>query len=340
MKSRAVTTWLTACAGMVLLMIVAGGVTRVSRAGLSITTWDPITGALPPLSAEAWRDAFERYRASPEGTLVNGGIAFHDFERLYLVEWGHRLLARMTGLVFVVPLVWFVARRQLPVRRVRVLVAILVAGLAQGVMGWLMVASGLVAAPHVSPFRLAGHLLLGVGLLGALTWSAIDPPSHARGRATAIAIASALVTVALGALMAGLHAGLVCSSFPTMNGAWIPDGLRVSYDAWTIHFAHRAAALVTATASIVAAASTWRRSLALSSAVVASVGAQITLGALVVTHHVPRVLAVAHQASGAILVVLLVALHAKNERARAASRDRDRMPVAREDAHRRRAEAA
>lgn len=100
MKSRAaVTTWLAICAGMVLLMILAGGITRVSRAGLSITTWDPIVGALPPLSADAWRDAFERYRSSPEGMLVNRGIAFDDFRRLYLVEWGHRLLARVTGLV-------------------------------------------------------------------------------------------------------------------------------------------------------------------------------------------------------------------------------------------------
>jgi cytochrome c oxidase assembly protein subunit 15 len=309
MKNRAVTTWLAVCAAMVFSMIVAGGITRVSRAGLSITTWDPILGALPPLSHDAWRNAFERYRVSPEGMLVNHGIAFEDFRRLCLVEWGHRLLARVTGLVFVVPFVWFIVRRQLTWQRARSLVAIFVVGLAQGVMGWLMVASGLVSAPHVSPFRLAGHLLLAVGLLAALVWSALDPPRAMRSRATAFALVSAVVTIALGALMAGLHAGLVCSTFPTMNGAWIPEGLHVGYDAWTIHFAHRAAALVTASAALFAAARAWRRSTGLSIAVAASISTQIALGALVVARHVPAALAVTHQASGALLVVLLVALH-------------------------------
>ena len=308
--NRAVTVWLAICAVMVFAMIVAGGITRVSRAGLSITTWDPIVGALPPLSGDAWRDAFARYRASPEGTLVNDAISFEGFRRLYLIEWGHRLLARVTGLVFFVPLVWFAARRALGPRRVRAIIAIVVFGLAQGLMGWLMVASGLVAAPHVSPLRLAGHLLLGVGLLGALVWSALDPPPGRRARSTAFMLAATAFTIALGALMAGVHAGLVCSTFPTMNGAWIPSTF--ASDAWTIHFAHRAAAAITATAALVAAVVTWKRARALASAVVACVGVQVALGALVVLEHVPPELAVIHQANAALLVVVGVALHAKS----------------------------
>ncbi len=254
--------WLGACTLMVLAMIVLGGYTRVSRSGLSITTWDPILGALPPLGEEAWQSAFARYRASPEGTLVNAGMSLHDFQAIYLVEWGHRLLGRLIGLVLGVPLIALLVTRRWTLRRARPLLVVLVAGLGQGVLGWYMVASGLVDAPHVSPFRLTGHLVVGMALLAALAWSALEPSASRPVRISpggVIALVATFVTITLGALMAGYHAGLVCPTFPKMNGAWIPEGLRLSLaDAWTIHFAHRAAAFAVVAFALVFAGARFR----------------------------------------------------------------------------------
>ncbi len=341
--------WLAVCTVMVLAMIMLGGWTRISRSGLSITTWDPILGAIPPIGDAAWREAYDRYRASPEGTLVNAGMSLADFQSIYLVEWAHRLLGRLIGVVFGVPLIVLLVRRKMTLRQAAPLLFVMGAGLAQGVLGWWMVASGLVAAPHVSPFRLTGHLVVGMGLLAALAWCTLEAGATREARISRSAAASLAVTfvaVALGALMAGYHAGLLCPTFPTMNGAWIPSGLRFSLgDAWTIHFAHRAAALVVVTCALALAALRFRgsrRQRALATATLSCAALQITLGAFVVMQHVPRALAVIHQGNAGVLVVLMVAMlrHPKAERATAARRDDDRMPVVDEHAEHGRADAA
>ena len=313
-RPRAVSIWLVVCTALVFAMIVLGGITRVTRSGLSITTWDPILGVVPPTSDAAWRGAFERYQASPEGAALAGAIDLARFRELYLVEWAHRLLARVTGLAVALPLAVFIARKRIDARLARALGGIVALVVAQGTLGWLMVASGLVDRPYVSPFRLAGHMLLGVTLLAALAWLAFEPvaartASGARA-ATVVALGAAFVTVGLGALMAGFHAGLVCSTFPTMDGAWIPR-LRASDWARTIHFAHRLAALVLASTALAAAALAQRGSRAarrLSGALLAGLVLQVALGALLVLHRVPPALAVAHQANGALVVVGLVGL--------------------------------
>jgi heme a synthase len=341
--------WLGVCTLMVLAMIVLGGYTRVSRSGLSITTWDPILGALPPLGEDAWREAFARYRASPEGTLVNAGMSLHDFQAIYLVEWGHRLLGRLIGLVLGVPLIALLVTRRWSLKRARPLLIVLVAGLGQGVLGWYMVASGLVDAPHVSPFRLTGHLVVGMALLAALAWSALEPSRPARiSRGAVFTLVAAFVAITLGALMAGYHAGLVCPTFPKMNGAWIPEGLRLSLaDAWTVHFAHRAAAFAVVAFALVFAGARFRgsireRALALSLAACAVL--QLTLGALLVVQHVPPALAVIHQGNAGVLVLLLVALlrdaKAQAKGARASRGDDHRVLLVDEHAQRRSADAA
>ncbi len=227
----------------------------------------------------------------------------------------------MTGLVFGVPLVIFVVRGGLGTRRARGLFVVLGVGIAQGALGWYMVASGLADEPHVNPFRLAGHLLLGMTLLGALVWSATtrttyDPPPRGALAATALSLAMSALAIAFGALMAGHHAGFMCWTFPTMNGAWLPPGLQfsplgIAEDAWTIHFTHRLLALLVATSVLIAAAVWWggsRRQRLISTAATGCVALQGTLGALLVIRHVPQVLAVLHQATAAMLVVCLVAL--------------------------------
>ncbi len=316
--------WLAACALLVFAMIVVGGVTRLTRSGLSITTWDPVTGVLPPIGAEAWHEAFGRYQASPEGLRVNVHMTLEEFRGIYYVEWAHRLLGRITGFVVAVPLVVFLLRRELTLRRALPVIALLALGAAQATLGWYMVKSGLVSEPRVSPFRLAAHLLVGMTLLGWLVWSSygelvssredLGAPSR---RAATVALAATALAIGYGALMAGNHAGLLCSTFPTMNGEWLPAQVRLASpsawldDAWTIHFVHRALAFVVLSSVLTTVRLVWTgppRVRALAGLLLFVVASQITLGAWVVLRHVPLPLAALHQANAAALVVILVAL--------------------------------
>ncbi len=307
---RPVSIWLRLCTVLAFAMIVAGGITRVTRSGLSITTWEPVTGVLPPTSDAAWQRAFDRWRASPEGR-ARRDVTEDPFRPLYLVEWAHRVLARTTALAFGLPLAVFALRRELDRRRVRWLALVLGAVVAQGALGWLMVASGLVDAPHVSPFRLAAHFVVGASILAAFGWAAAErassPPPRGARAATLLALGLAAITVALGALMAGFHAGLVCATFPRMNGAWAPPLRASAWDAMTIHFLHRLFAVLVTLASLAAAARLWGASRA-APLLAVSVVLQPVLGALVVLRHVPPALAVVHQANGALVVLLLAVL--------------------------------
>lgn len=328
---RAIGVWLLACAVCVVAMVLVGGVTRLTRSGLSITQWDPVTGVLPPMGDTAWNDAFARYKATPEFQTVNSGMDLAAFERIYLVEWGHRLLGRFAGLLFGAPLVWFVAKRRLRGARLVRLLAVFGLGGLQGAVGWWMVKSGLVDVPRVSPYRLAAHLLFAMALLALLVWHAheeLEPadapsPSPERslgaGRLLAkMTIGAVVVTLAWGALMAGLHAGHVAPSFPTMNGAWLPPGMGgyerdLLENPITVHFTHRMLAYGTATLAVATAIAAWRstrdalvrrRALAL----VALVAVQITLGALTVLRHVRIDLASAHQVNAALVLACAVML--------------------------------
>ena len=321
---RAIGTWLLVCAAFVIAMTVVGGLTRLTRSGLSIVEWQPIAGVLPPMGADAWQQAFAAYRDTPEGKLVNHAMDLDGFQNIYLVEWAHRLLGRITGLVVLLPCLFFLATRRLRGARAARVLGIFVLGGVQGLLGWLMVKSGLVDAPHVSHYRLAMHLAMALLILALLVWAALDErPS--RGRELAGNAGDALrplawgtlvvvaVTIVWGAFMAGLHAGHVAPTFPDMNGAMVPSFRSIFDDAVGVHFAHRMLGWCTALGTLVTFAMTrvrpcaaGARSLAL--LLLLLVAVQITLGAFTVLHHVPLVLAALHQLNGVLLLTCAVAL--------------------------------
>lgn len=326
-RDRVVGWWLLVATLLLFGMIVLGGVTRLTRSGLSITTWDPITGVLPPLDDDAWRDAYARYQASPEGRLVATDLDLVGFRHIFLVEWSHRLLGRFIAVWTLIPFAYFAWKKRLPAGLVRRVAAVVALGAAQGVLGWIMVASGLVDVPHVSPYRLTAHFLVGVLLFAAVEWSALDvlAPSRARIAApravratTAAVVASVVAALGWGGLMAGHHAGLVFADFPTMGGSLNPLSGRALTpttfvaDGMAVHFTHRLLATIVAIAVVALLVTTRspaisRRARNLAIVLVAVVALQITLGALTVLHHVPIVLASAHQATAIALVAVAVA---------------------------------
>lgn len=323
--------WLLVCAALVWAMVTMGGVTRLTRSGLSIVSWDPISGALPPLGEDAWARELAAYRETPEGRLVNSRLDLPGFQRIYLIEWTHRQLGRLTGLVVLAPLVWFAAtgrlRRSLKLR----IAAVFAAGGLQAALGWYMVQSGLSDLPSVSPYRLMAHLLLAVAIFAALLWLALDELSrpaqlHLATRRGAVwltlgMLVSLGVTISFGALVAGMHAGPLYPSFPSFLGRYVPEGLHLDWPSLTgtpsgVHVMHRLCAAVTcllAVASIAAALrlQTGQRA-ALALAVALAV--QVLLGALTVLAHVPIALAAVHQAQAVLVLACgLLLLHAQAE---------------------------
>lgn len=222
--------WLYLLAALVVAMVAVGGATRLTGSGLSITEWRPVTGALPPLSAEAWAAEFEKYRDTPQYRILNQGLGLSDFKVLYAWEWGHRLLGRFIGLAFFLPLAWFWWRGALSRRLGLGLLGLGILGGLQGAIGWIMVASGLQPGmTAVAPLKLALHLTMASLILCGLVWLAAGErdrpvaPAPARLRATAIALpVLVLVQIFLGGLVAGSHAGLVHNTWPTMDGALVP----------------------------------------------------------------------------------------------------------------------
>lgn len=318
----AIASWLLAVAGLVFLMVVVGGITRLTESGLSITEWKPVSGAIPPLNAADWNQAFDLYKATPEYREINGpaGMGLAEFKQIYFWEWLHRLLGRLIGLAFAVPLAWFAVKRAIPTGYGWKLVGLLLLGGGQGVLGWYMVMSGLADRTDVSHFRLSAHLLLALAILAALVWVAIDLIRLARtgedrpARLTglsAVTIAILFVQLLYGAWVAGLDAGQVANSWPAMNGRFLPDGIdwsrgighALANDPFLIHFIHRWWAWV-AVAALVLFARAIKRSgkRAPSIAVHATFGTQVLLGILTVLTGVNIVLATAHQAVGALLV--------------------------------------
>lgn len=229
--NRAVRTWLYLLAALVVAMVAVGGATRLTGSGLSITEWRPVTGAVPPLSAEAWAAEFDKYKDTPQYRILNQGLGLSDFKVLYAWEWGHRFLGRFIGLAFFLPLVWFWLRGRLSLRLGLGLLGLGLLGGLQGAIGWIMVASGLEPGmTAVAPLKLALHLTTASLILAGLVWLAAGlreatiQPAPARLRRTAYALPIlVLLQIFLGGLVAGSHAGLVYNTWPTMNGDLVPD---------------------------------------------------------------------------------------------------------------------
>ena len=313
--------WLLFAAAMVIAIVVVGGITRLTESGLSITQWDPVSGALPPLSQADWAREFELYRATPQYRLESGpaGMDIAAFKVIFFWEWFHRLLGRLVGLVFALPLAWFWWRGAIPAGYKPRLVALLALGGAQGVFGWYMVKSGLSGtATSVSHFWLSIHLMTALLTLAGLVWTALDLRRLARiGRAQAArwtwpaSLAGLILALQLllGAWVAGLDAGLASDSWPLMQDRLVPqyDGTRgllyaATHDPFLIHFLHRWWAWVAAIALIWFARRVRPLARAAAASINAALGVQILLGIAVVTMGMPLWLAAAHQLTGALLV--------------------------------------
>ena len=320
MSPRALQRWLAALCVLVVGMVLIGGITRLTGSGLSMVQWKPVSGVLPPLGAAAWAEEFARYQASPQYRLVNAGMTLDGFQRIFFWEYLHRVAGRLVALALIVPWALLALGRRLPARVSRRLGWASALVLLQGLMGWLMVKSGLVDVPRVSHFRLAAHLSLALLLLGFLFWLLLEvrrprPPLPLRPAGLALLGLVALQLV-YGALMAGLHAGLFFSTFPTMNGAWVPQGVLASggllESPVAVHVVHRALGLALL---LWASACVWRarageRGAAL--LLLLTVLLQCALGAATVVLHVPVGLAVLHQLVGCgVLLATLVLLDAR-----------------------------
>ena len=331
LRDRSIAAWLFACCLLIFAMVVLGGVTRLTRSGLSIVEWDPIMGAIPPLSQTQWQETFDKYKLTPEYRKVNYGMSLPEFKGIFYVEWAHRLLGRLIGVVFLVPFLYFLARRRITRALVPKLIAMLVLGGLQGALGWYMVKSGLVDIPRVSPYRLTAHLALAVIIYAYIFWTALGllrarqllPPPAGLRRFGAAVTALIFVMILSGGFVAGTRAGFVFNSFPLMNGRFFPEGMYALQPLWvnlfeniaTVQFNHRALAYLM---GIVIPAFWWnamqyalpagtRRAVHL---LLGWLAVQVALGIMTLLYVVPVPLAAAHQAGALVLFSLaLYVLH-------------------------------
>jgi len=321
----AIARWLLAVAALVVLMVVVGGITRLTESGLSITEWKPVTGAIPPLTEAQWQAEFARYQQIGEYRHINGpaGMTLAEYKGIYFWEWLHRLLGRLIGLAFAVPMVWFWVRRQIPAGYKLRLVALLALGGLQGVFGWYMVRSGLSEqVTDVSHFWLSIHLLTALLTLAALVWTALDmlqlrrEPNTAAARLTGFAaITSAIlfIQLLLGAWVAGLNAGLASDTWPLMQGRLFPEvdwsrgvGWALTHDPFLLHFLHRWWAWVAVVVLVMLARRVRTTERRASIAIHSAFGTQIILGIATVLTNVDIELAAMHQLVGALLVAATV----------------------------------
>jgi cytochrome c oxidase assembly protein subunit 15 len=322
---RTVGVWLICVCGVVIAMITLGGLTRLTGSGLSITEWHPVTGIFPPLSEPGWQAEFAKYRQIPQYLHNNRWMTLADFKVIYWWEWTHRLLGRLLGAVFLVPFLWFawkgaIARRDWP----RLLLIFALGGL-QGAIGWWMVTSGLEARDSVSQYRLAVHLGTAVFLLGAILWTGLDYLRADATRATKepapVLVRSALgfaalvyIQMILGALVAGLHAGLVYNTWPSMDGRTFPEGAFFSSPWWInffenpglAQFDHRIVAYLVAASAFalwyfVRRARATGRVRTSVTAVLHMTLLQVVLGILTLLLQAPLALAALHQLTAALL---------------------------------------
>jgi len=312
----AVSIWLWVVAAMIFCMVIVGGATRLTDSGLSITEWQPLLGAIPPLNEADWLQAFEKYKLIPEYQIQNRWMSLEDFKFIYWWEWSHRFLGRTIGIVFFVPFLYFVVTKAIPRRLWPRLALIFVLGGAQGALGWFMVASGLSERTDVSQYRLAAHLSLAVALFAGVVWTALGIhtrrvwQSAGENVMALLLIPLIFLQIAAGGFVAGLDAGFASNTWPTMNGDWIPAGLYTSQPSWrnifenalTVQFNHRLLAYAIVLYVLVMALrgprSAW--------VVMAAVLAQATLGIMTVVLGVPLAVALVHQ--GGALVLLALAL--------------------------------
>jgi len=320
-RPREIARWLFAVAALVVAMVVVGGITRLTESGLSITEWKPVTGALPPLNEAAWQAEFAKYQEIGEYREITGpaGMTLADYKFIYFWEWSHRLLGRLIGLAFALPLAWFWLRRAIPKGYKWRLVALLALGGLQGAFGWFMVRSGInQTSTDVSHFWLSIHLLTALLTLAGLVWTALDllaldrdcraRPARINGFGWLVS-AVLFVQLLLGAWVAGLDAGLASDTWPLMQDRLVPEydashGVlwAAAHDPFLIHLLHRWWAWVVVAALVVLARHVRPVDRRASVAIHSAFGTQIVLGIATVLTGVALWIAVLHQFVGALVV--------------------------------------
>ena len=334
-RRRPLRRWLWTVAALTAIVVALGGITRLTHSGLSIVDWDPVMGIVPPLTDQQWERTFERYRAFPEYRQLRRGMTLGEFKVIFFWEYVHRLAARLIGVVFAVPLLFFWLRGCLTRPLLRRALLLFALGGSQGLLGWLMVKSGLIDRPSVSHYRLAAHLALAFVIFSYAVWLARDlavgAARRTRGDGARRTLAPVLTMVGVllgaqviyGALVAGLKAGLVYNTFPLMAGELAPSTLLVLEPAVlnavqnpvAVQWTHRLLGTVLLAAALALFFVARRRRLdapsrRLSAALAALVGAQYLLGVLTLIYRVPVALGVAHQVLAlAVCAVWLVWLH-------------------------------
>jgi cytochrome c oxidase assembly protein subunit 15 len=329
---RAVRVWLILVAILIAVMVLVGGATRLTEAGLSIVEWKPVTGVLPPLSETQWTAAFDAYKTIPQYRQLNAGMSPGEFKSIFWWEWGHRLLGRAIGLAYLLPFLWFLWRGALGTELKQRLWGIFGLGALQGAVGWWMVVSGLSQRVEVSQYRLATHLVLALMIFAGIVWTlrrlGDTTPSVAPLRLKIGAIVLLVLTFVqlyLGALVAGLRAGKIYNTWPDIDGGFIPSAARLFFDApwWrnlfentlTVQFEHRMVAYTLFALAVLHAIDAARSRVdraVIDGAVwlLGVVALQATLGILTLLNQAPMDLALTHQAV-AIAVLTLAVLQAE-----------------------------
>lgn len=326
--NKMVTTWLIIVAVLIMCLVVFGGYVRLTRSGLSIVEWNPISGIIPPIGQQAWETEFAKYQETPEFQKVNATMTLEGYKEIFYLEYIHRLIARFAGLIVAIPLLYFLFKGIIPWRKSAVYVLIGLMFAFQGWLGWYMVSSGLVNNPAVSHYRLTFHLLTALLLLGLTVWMAMQHlagfPKRVAGAAKSMPFFLALtlmvvlvLQIAYGGFMAGLKAGHVSSTYPLMFGVLVPQGMLAIIEPWwmnlisastTVHFIHRWFAVVVLLAAVILYYMTRKRgyshrlhqSLLL---IMGLVGVQIFFGALTVWLFVATWIALVHQGTALLLFV-------------------------------------
>src|SRR3954467_10490897 len=327
-----VRAWLYAVAALMVLTLVVGGATRLTESGLSIVEWKPVTGVMPPMTQQAWEEEFAKYQQFPQYRELNRGMGLDEFKTIYWWEWSHRLLAWLVGAAFLLPFLFFLWRGWIEPGLKARLWALFGGGALLGAVGWWMVSSGLAGRVSVSQYRLAFHLTLACAIYAAILWTArglapraFEPaPRRLRLMAAGLAVL-VLVQIYLGALVAGLDAGLVFNTWPQIDGGLIPSAERLWFEtpAWrnlfentlTVQFDHRIVAYalwIVAVLHLVDVIRARRGGAVLNGALALACAVTLQAGVGIVTllHQAPLPLALLHQIMG-IVVLTIAVVHAE-----------------------------
>jgi heme a synthase len=312
-ENKSILIWLAICAVLVYAMIVVGGYTRLTHSGLSIVEWKPISGTIPPLSMESWQEEFEQYKLSPEFKIINSTMDISSFKQIFWVEYIHRLLGRLTGLVFLLPFLYFYRRLSSSQVKYFSFIALLMG--AQGAIGWFMVKSGLSSEPSVSQYRLALHLVVACVILSLLVWK-ITPGRSTSSRYAYFSLFLLLLQITSGAFVAGLNAGLVYNSFPLMDGELIPKGLLIMKPSYLnlfenvtmVQFIHRFLGVINFINLLAYSYKIFNLETKKKNAIILSglITIQLLLGIFTLLLQTPLFLALMHQAVAILLLITMV----------------------------------